>query len=163
MYTSGPGFPHGDGDCAPPGCDCGTIPCGFYVWNHSSTTVVNNQTFQDWFINDCKPTRLWCFGCDGGTGRGVLLLYFYCLSRCLAQLGNLPRRYRSPGQRSRPWRHRAPPKKIRTELCRRFEFIPLRHFKLHLLWWCGWGARCLNTRCPQRGRAFAASLWLFLG
>ena len=23
---------------------------GFYVWNHSSTTVVNGQTFQDWFI-----------------------------------------------------------------------------------------------------------------
>jgi hypothetical protein len=25
---------------------------GFYIWNHSSTTVVNGQTFQDWFIND---------------------------------------------------------------------------------------------------------------
>ena len=43
-----PGYPHGDGDCAAPGCDCGKVPCGFYVWNHSSTTVVNNQTFQDW-------------------------------------------------------------------------------------------------------------------
>jgi hypothetical protein len=46
-----PGYPHGDGDCAAPGCDCGKVPCGFYVWNHSSTTVVNNQTFQDWFVN----------------------------------------------------------------------------------------------------------------
>jgi hypothetical protein len=46
-----PGFPHGDGDCAAPGCDCGTVPCGFYVWNHSTTTVVHGQTFQDWFIN----------------------------------------------------------------------------------------------------------------
>ena len=47
-----PGFPHGDGDCAAPGCDCGKVPCGFYIWNHSSTTVVKGQTFQDWFIND---------------------------------------------------------------------------------------------------------------
>ena len=28
------------------------VPCGFYIWNHSSTTVVKGQTFQDWFIND---------------------------------------------------------------------------------------------------------------
>lgn len=27
------------------------MPCGFYIWNHSSTAVVNNQTFQDWFIH----------------------------------------------------------------------------------------------------------------
>ena len=46
------GFPHGDGDCAAPGCDCGKAPCGFYLWNHSSTAVVHNQTFQQWFIND---------------------------------------------------------------------------------------------------------------
>ena len=25
------------------------MPCGFYVWNHSSTTVVHGQTFQEWF------------------------------------------------------------------------------------------------------------------
>ena len=46
-----PGYPTGDGDCAPPGCDCGTVPCGFYVFNHSTTTVVNGQSFQDWFID----------------------------------------------------------------------------------------------------------------
>jgi len=45
-----PGYPHGDGDCGAPNCYCGSnVPCGFYVWNHSSTTVVNNQTFLDWF------------------------------------------------------------------------------------------------------------------
>ena len=45
-----PGFPHGDGDCGAPNCDCGTgVPCGFYVWNHSSTTVVHGQTFLEWF------------------------------------------------------------------------------------------------------------------
>ena len=26
-----PGFPHGDGDCTAPSCDCGSVPCGFYV------------------------------------------------------------------------------------------------------------------------------------
>ena len=46
-----PRSPHGDGDCAPPGCDCGKNPCGFYLWNHSATEVVNGQTFQDWFVN----------------------------------------------------------------------------------------------------------------
>ena len=52
MQEQTPNYPHGDGDCAAPACDCGTKPCGFYLWNHSSTTVVNGQTFQDWFIHD---------------------------------------------------------------------------------------------------------------
>eukprot|EP00658_Telonema_sp_P-2_P085890 TRINITY_DN9895_c0_g1_i5.p1 TRINITY_DN9895_c0_g1~~TRINITY_DN9895_c0_g1_i5.p1 ORF type:complete len:460 (-),score=90.67 TRINITY_DN9895_c0_g1_i5:266-1645(-) len=47
-----PGYPHGDGDCAAPRCDCGEVPCGFYIWNHSSTVIVNNQSFQDWFVHD---------------------------------------------------------------------------------------------------------------
>jgi hypothetical protein len=45
-----PGYPHGDGDCGAPNCYCGSnVPCGFYIWNHSSTTVVHGQTFQQWF------------------------------------------------------------------------------------------------------------------
>jgi hypothetical protein len=51
MQEQSPGYPHGDGDCASPACDCGTMPCGFYLWNHSSTAVVNGQTFLDWFIH----------------------------------------------------------------------------------------------------------------
>jgi hypothetical protein len=51
MQEQTPGFPSGDGDCLAPGCDCGTAPCGFYLWNHSSTAVVNGQNFQQWFIN----------------------------------------------------------------------------------------------------------------
>ena len=51
MQEQSPGYPHGDGTCAAPACDCGTKPCGFYLWNHSSTTVVKGQTFQDWFIH----------------------------------------------------------------------------------------------------------------
>jgi hypothetical protein len=45
-----PGYPTGDGNCAAPNCYCGSnVPCGFYIWNHSSTTVVHNQTFLEWF------------------------------------------------------------------------------------------------------------------
>lgn len=48
-----PEYPHGDGSCAAPNCDCGTgVPCGFYIWNHSSTTVVHGQTFLEWFKDD---------------------------------------------------------------------------------------------------------------
>jgi len=50
MQEQTPGFPTGDGDCAAPACDCGSAPCGFYLWNHSSTAVVHGQTFQEWFI-----------------------------------------------------------------------------------------------------------------
>jgi len=45
-----PEYPSGDGNCAAPNCDCGNgVPCGFYFWNHSSTTVVHGQTFLEWF------------------------------------------------------------------------------------------------------------------
>ena len=51
MQEQTPGYPHGDGDCAAPACDCGKVPCGFYLFNHSSDAVVNGQTFRDWFID----------------------------------------------------------------------------------------------------------------
>ena len=44
----------GYGRCYPAagkGCDCGTKPCGFYVFNHSSDAVVNGQTFPQWFVD----------------------------------------------------------------------------------------------------------------
>ena len=45
----------GYGKCFPKdkksGCDCGTKPCGFYVFNHSSTAVIKGQTFQEWWLN----------------------------------------------------------------------------------------------------------------
>ena len=55
--TFGPeGHPIGGyGKCYPKdsksGCDCGTKPCGFYVFNHSSTAVINGQTFREWFLD----------------------------------------------------------------------------------------------------------------
>jgi hypothetical protein len=43
--------PGGYGQCAPPASNCGTKPCGFYVFNHSSDVVIKGQTFRDWFID----------------------------------------------------------------------------------------------------------------
>ncbi len=51
MQEQTPGYPHGDGDCAAPGCDCGSVPCGFYLFNHSSTAVVKGQAFLQWFTD----------------------------------------------------------------------------------------------------------------
>jgi hypothetical protein len=40
------------GQCASPGCDCGTKPCGFYLYNHSAAdVVVKGQTFREWFLD----------------------------------------------------------------------------------------------------------------
>ena len=50
MDTPRPG-PGGYGMCAPPACNCGSKPCGFYVFNHSSDAIVHGQSFQEWFIN----------------------------------------------------------------------------------------------------------------
>ena len=65
MQEQTPGFPRGDGDCAAPGCDCGKAPCGFYLWNHSSTAVVHNQTFQEWCVTVHGHAPRLCFA----TGR----------------------------------------------------------------------------------------------
>jgi hypothetical protein len=55
--TWGPeGHPIGGyGKCYPKnnesGCDCGTKPCGFFVFNHSSTAIINGQSFREWFLD----------------------------------------------------------------------------------------------------------------
>ena len=51
MQEQTPGHPTDDGNCAAPACDCGSMPCAFYMWNHSSTAIVKGQTFRDWFIH----------------------------------------------------------------------------------------------------------------
>jgi len=63
-----PGYPHGDGDCAAPNCNCGSVPCGFYFFAHDSTTIVNGQSFGDWF----KDTYIF-----DSQGRSPLVSGFY--------------------------------------------------------------------------------------
>ena len=76
-----PAYPHGDGDCNAPTCDCGKVPCGFYFFNHSSTTVVNGQTFGQWF----KDTYIF----DSNLGTSPLVSGFY-FGECPSAL--VPRR-----------------------------------------------------------------------
>jgi len=48
-----PGYPRGDGDCAAPACDVGSIPVGEYIWDPRSWNIsVKGQTLGQWFIND---------------------------------------------------------------------------------------------------------------
>lgn len=44
-----PGFPHGDGDCPGP-CDCGTNPCGEYLFNYVSNVSGLADFIVDEFI-----------------------------------------------------------------------------------------------------------------
>ena len=46
-----PGYPKGDGNCPGP-CDCGGVPCGFYLFNHANTTAVRGQTLRSWLLDD---------------------------------------------------------------------------------------------------------------
>jgi|EP00966_Prymnesium_polylepis_P325252 hypothetical protein len=40
------------GQCAAPGCDCGSKPCGFYLYNHGAAEVaVNGVTLREWLIH----------------------------------------------------------------------------------------------------------------
>ena len=51
MDTPLPQGKGGYGACTGSACNCGSKPCGFYVFNHSSDAVINGQTFQQWFID----------------------------------------------------------------------------------------------------------------
>ena len=56
-----PGYPHGDGDCAAPGCDVGSIPVGEYLLDFRNANVsINGQTLIEWYVND------YFFGPTGG-------------------------------------------------------------------------------------------------
>ncbi len=49
------GYPSGDGNCAAPACDVGSVPVGEYLFNHMAANVsVNGQTFLRWFIDECR-------------------------------------------------------------------------------------------------------------
>lgn len=67
-----PGYPHGDGDCAPPGCDVGkNLPIGAYLFNPAAANhSINNQTFTEWFIDD------YLFGPNGGANPNISGFFF---------------------------------------------------------------------------------------
>lgn len=66
-----PGYPHGDGDCAAPGCDVGRKPVGEYLFNPLAANVsVRGQTFTEWFIDE------YLFGPNGGGDPKVSGFFF---------------------------------------------------------------------------------------
>lgn len=65
-----PGYPQGDGNCAAPGCDVGSVPVGEYLFDHRSANVsVNGQTFIEWFIDDY-------FGGQAGIGNENIIGFY---------------------------------------------------------------------------------------
>lgn len=70
--TQTPGYPHGDGDCAPPGCDVGkNLPIGAYLFNPAAANhSINNQTFTEWFIDE------YLFGPNGGANPNISGFFF---------------------------------------------------------------------------------------
>ena len=65
-----PGYPKGDGNCAAPACDVGTVPVGEYLFDHRNANVsVNNQTLVEWMVEDY-------FGGPAGLGNDHIIGFY---------------------------------------------------------------------------------------
>eukprot|EP00040_Diaphanoeca_grandis_P005810 m.34623 g.34623 ORF g.34623 m.34623 type:complete len:429 (+) comp17008_c1_seq1:66-1352(+) len=48
-----PGYPKGDGNCDPPGCDVGSVPIGEYLFDPRAANVsIAGQTLMEWYIDE---------------------------------------------------------------------------------------------------------------
>ena len=66
-----PGYPHGDGDCAAPGCDVGSVPIGEYLFDPRAANVsIKGQTFAEWYVDD------YLFGPTGAGNPNISGFYF---------------------------------------------------------------------------------------
>ena len=77
--------PHPDGSCPPSGCNCGTQPCGGYLWDHRNTSLrkylidefmlgptgLGSPAVKGFFIDDFWCSDLLCkqLGCSCGDPR----------------------------------------------------------------------------------------------
>jgi hypothetical protein len=69
--TQTPGYPTGDGVCAAPGCDVGSVPVGEYLFDFRAANVsIHGQTMLDWYIED------YLFGPTGAGNPHVSGFYF---------------------------------------------------------------------------------------
>ena len=69
--TQSPGFPTGDGNCAPPACDTGSVPSGEYMFDPRAANVsINGQTLVRWFIDE------YLFGPEGAGNANVSGFFF---------------------------------------------------------------------------------------
>lgn len=52
-HAQTPGYPHGDGDCGPPGCDVGSVPVGEYLFDPRAANVsIDGQTLAEWYVDE---------------------------------------------------------------------------------------------------------------
>jgi hypothetical protein len=66
-----PEYPNGDGNCAAPACDVGSVPVGEYIWDPRSWNIsIKGQTLGQWFIND------YLFDATGGANPKVSGFFF---------------------------------------------------------------------------------------
>jgi len=66
-----PGYPGGDGRCAAPACNVGSVPVGEYIWDPRAWNLsINGQTFGQWYIND------FLFDASGGANAKVAGFFF---------------------------------------------------------------------------------------
>ena len=66
-----PGYPHGDGNCAAPGCDVGSVPVGEYLFDPRAANIsIHGQTFAEWYVEE------YLLGPTGGSNENVSGFYF---------------------------------------------------------------------------------------
>jgi hypothetical protein len=66
-----PGFPKGDGNCAAPGCDVGSVPVGEYLFDPRAANMsINGQTFIQWYLDE------YLFGPTGAGNPNISGFYF---------------------------------------------------------------------------------------
>ena len=69
--TQTPGFPHGDGNCAAPGCDVGSVPVGEYLFDfRAANHSVRGQTLAEWYVEE------YLLGPTGGGNANISGFYF---------------------------------------------------------------------------------------
>ena len=69
--TQTPGYPKGDGVCAAPGCDVGSVPVGEYLFDFRAANVsIHGQTLVRWYIDE------YLFGPTGAGNPKVSGFYF---------------------------------------------------------------------------------------
>ena len=69
--TQTPGYPTGDGVCAPPGCDVGSVPVGEYLFDPRAANLsIHGQTFMEWYVDE------YLFGPTGAGNPNISGFYF---------------------------------------------------------------------------------------
>jgi hypothetical protein len=70
-HAQTPGYPHGDGNCAAPGCDVGSVPVGEYLFDpRAANHSIKGQTLAEWYVDE------YLFGPTGAGNPNISGFYF---------------------------------------------------------------------------------------